>query len=418
MVLKRFSKKEPLPCQARLPHVSLAELGNPVRTDILQIGDLKTPVYESEFWTSKQRQAKSIHEISYRACFKPQLPSFFIKLLTNKNSKVYDPFSGRGTTVLEAGLLGRFVAANDINPLSRFLVLPRFFPPDETDLIERLSSIKINRSLKAEIDLSMFYHPGTLSELLSLREYLFQRCTNGLEDELDSWIRMVATNRLTGHSKGFFSVYTLPPNQAVSPESQIKINERLKQEPLLRNINEIIKRKTRSLLRSITKSDRENLRKAGSTAQFMCSEADNTIDLECASVDLTVTSPPFLDVVQYAKDNWLRCWFNHVDQELISKNITTLKTVLQWRSKMESVFAELYRVTKLGGWVVFEVGEIRKNTIKLEETIAPVGVSAGFDCKGIFINSQTFTKTANIWGVRNNKFGTNSNRIVLFQKTA
>src|SRR6266849_6618879 len=36
------------------------------------------PVYEQEFWTSRQRQASSIHEVSYRACFKPQLPAFFI----------------------------------------------------------------------------------------------------------------------------------------------------------------------------------------------------------------------------------------------------------------------------------------------------------------------------------------------------
>ena len=32
------------------------------------------------------------------------------------------------------------------------------------------------------------------------------------------------------------------------------------------------------------------------------------------------------------------------------------------------------------------------------------------------INNQTFTKTANCWGVRNNTRGTNSNRIVVFRK--
>jgi hypothetical protein len=33
------------------------------------------------------------------------------------------------------------------------------------------------------------------------------------------------------------------------------------------------------------------------------------------------------------------------------------------------------------------------------------------------VNSQAFTKTANIWGVDNNDKGTNSNRIVLFERT-
>lgn len=34
------------------------------------------PVYVNEFWTAKQRAAHSLHEVSYRACFKPQLPRF------------------------------------------------------------------------------------------------------------------------------------------------------------------------------------------------------------------------------------------------------------------------------------------------------------------------------------------------------
>lgn len=73
--------------------------------------------FVNEFWTAKQRQASSIHEVSYRACFKPQLPRFFINLLSQPKDVIYDPFSGRGTTVLEAGLLKRNFILNDINPL-------------------------------------------------------------------------------------------------------------------------------------------------------------------------------------------------------------------------------------------------------------------------------------------------------------
>ena len=72
-----------------------------------------------EFWTAKQRQATSIHEVAYRACFKAQLPNFFISKLTEKGDIVYDPFSGRGTTVIEAALLGRNGIANDINPSAK-----------------------------------------------------------------------------------------------------------------------------------------------------------------------------------------------------------------------------------------------------------------------------------------------------------
>src|SRR5687768_10112477 len=65
------------------------------------------PYFVNEFWTSGQRKAHSIHEVSYRACFKPQLPEFFIRRLTSPGDIVLDPFMGRGTTPVEAGLLNR-----------------------------------------------------------------------------------------------------------------------------------------------------------------------------------------------------------------------------------------------------------------------------------------------------------------------
>ena len=87
-----------------------------LKIEHILINEITYPKYINEFWTSKQRQASSIHEVSYRACYKPQLPRFFIKMASKLNELVYDPFSGRGTTVIEAGLLGRRVISNDINP--------------------------------------------------------------------------------------------------------------------------------------------------------------------------------------------------------------------------------------------------------------------------------------------------------------
>jgi DNA methylase len=85
--------------------------------------------FVNAFWTAAQRRGHSLHEISYRACFKSQLPAFFIERLTAPGDLVYDPFSGRGTTSVQAALMGRAPAANDVNPLSAMLSGPRFDPP-------------------------------------------------------------------------------------------------------------------------------------------------------------------------------------------------------------------------------------------------------------------------------------------------
>jgi hypothetical protein len=211
-------------------------------------------------------------------------------------------------------------------------------------------------------------------------------------------------------------VYTLPPNQAASPENQVRINQRLKQKPEYRDIRNLILRKSKQLQGKLTPQQRANLRAAAETATFMDDSAARTLGIPTEAVKLTVTSPPFLDVVQYSKDNWLRCWFNALDAEDIAAKITMSSTVSHWSTTMLEVFRELYRVTVPNGWVAFEVGEVRGGKIKLEEVVAPIGIAAGFACMAVAINAQKFTKTANIWGVSNNSMGTNTNRIVLFRK--
>lgn len=389
--------------------------GVPVQVDEVTLGSRIMPKYTGEFWTSRQRQGGSIHEISYRACFKPQLPRFFITLLTGKGDIVYDPFSGRGTTVIEAGLLGRNVVANDANPLSRIMTEPRFFPPDPAVVEKRLLAI-LQQGGTADLDLSMFYHPDTEHEIVALREYLLSRKDAHRDDMIDRWIAMVATNRLTGHSKGFFSVYTLPPNQAVSPQSQQRINRKRKQVPEYRDTRRIILNKTKSLLRTLTDEEHRNLAKAGKMARLLSEDSCATREIPDESVQLTVTSPPFLDIVQYREDNWLRCWFNGLDENAVGRRITMARNIDDWSAVMSRVFSELFRITKPGGYVAFEVGEVRKRTIRLEEHVVPVGTNAGFTSECILINQQVFTKTSNIWGVDNNACGTNTNRIVVFRK--
>ncbi len=386
--------------------------GNNTVVDYIGVVDKKIPRYTNEFWTAKQKQGSSLHEIAYRACFKSELPRFFIELLSNEEDTIYDPFLGRGTTVVEAGLLARNAVGNDINPLSKILSRPRLFIPSQKEVVERLKVIPINYNIKPDIDLSMFYHPKTEKEIYSLREYLL----NKKLDNVDEWIRMIATNRLTGHSKGFFSVYTLPPNQAVSIKRQIIINKKRNQTPEYRDIKKLILKKTHGLLRNVTEAQRNNLEKININSVFLNEDARKTKKIKNASVQLTVTSPPFLDTVQYSQDNWLRCWFNDIDSEKVSKKITMSRNLNDWVAIMKDVFKELFRITKKNGWVAFEVGEIRGGEIKLDEHILPVGLEAGFNCLGVLINSQNFTKTSNIWGVKNNNFGTNTNRVVLFYK--
>jgi hypothetical protein len=370
------------------------------------------PTYVNEFWTSKQRAANSLHEVSYRACFKPQLPRFFVERLTQPGDVVYDPFMGRGTTLVEAGLLDRVPTGCDVNPLSIVLTRPRLHPPELSQVARRLGEVDYSNAADLPKDLLVFYHRETLKEICALRNYLIERSEKS--DSADDWIRMVAVNRLTGHSPGFFSVYTLPPNQAVSVKAQKKINETRSQEPPRRNVAEIIARKSRQLLSDCDGSVRRVLSGVCGRARLLTQPCGSVPQINSGSVSLVVTSPPFLNVVNYAADNWLRCWFIGVDPA--SVRLTIPNRLEDWQRAMTEVFRELGRVLRPGGHVAFEVGEVRSGTVKLEEAVVPCGVAAGLKPLLILINDQKFTKTANCWGVDNNAKGTNTNRIVVFRK--
>lgn len=424
----RTSRRSPLAAQL----IKFREFGQKTRQLVTAFRSAdgavrQVPTFVNEFWTARQRQASSLHEVSYRACFKPQLPRFFIERLTQPCDVVYDPFMGRGTTPVEAALLGRVPVGNDINPLSLTFTRPRLRPPTLDDIAARLREIDLTDYDEFPEDLLVFYHPETLREICALKKHFLKASASRRRtgkrkmggtlalpgDTVDDWLCMVALNRLTGHSPGFFSVYTLPPNQAVSVQSQRKINEKRKQTPPRRDVVKLILKKSRHLLGECTPVVRRTLASVADRAKLLTSHADATPQIPSRSVSLVVTSPPFLDVVDYATDNWLRCWFLGIDPK--SVKLTVPRKLEAWKSEMTKVFRELHRVLKPGGHVAFEVGEVHSGKTRLEEHVLPCGVAAGLEPVLVLINDQKFTKTANCWGVDNNFKGTNTNRIVLFR---
>lgn len=386
----------------------------PIRSATFSGEPIEVPAFVNEYWTARQRQASSLHEVSYRACFKPQLPRFFIERLTAPGDRVYDPFMGRGTTPIEAALLGRVPVGCDVNPLSQTMVRPRLHPPELGTVEARLREIPSNDHDEFPEDLLVFYHPETLKQICSLKKYLLRRRADGSADALDEWIALVAVNRLTGHSPGFFSVYSLPPNQAVSVKSQRKINEKRNQTPPVRDVPKIILKKSKQLLGDVDDRVRATLALVAEDALLVTSQSQSTPQIPSTSVQLVVTSPPFLNVVQYDADNWLRCWFLGIDSKAVQ--LTMPRRIADWQAAMTPVFHELHRVLKPGGHVAFEVGEVHRGETKLEEAVLPCGVAAGLDPLLVLINDQEFTKTANCWGVDNMSKGTNTNRIVVFRK--
>jgi DNA modification methylase len=198
----------------------------------------------------------------------------------------------------------------------------------------------------------------------------------------------------------------MPPNQAVSVKAQLKINARRAQSPPQREIAELVFKKSRALLAEDAP--------IACDAQLVVADAARLEHIADATVDLVVTSPPFLDVVDYRGDNWLRNWFAGIDAESIC--FSQLRAPEDWRAMTRDVFQELARVVKPGGHVAYEVGEVRGGALPLEQLVWRALDDLSFERLGVLVNEQSFTKTSNCWGVANNVKGVNSNRIVIARR--
>jgi len=80
---------------------------------------------------------------SYPAKFLSHVPQKLIEKFTSKNDLVLDPYSGGGTTALEASLLGRKVSVYDINPLAILITNAK-----TTKLIPNKVKLSLSKVLK------------------------------------------------------------------------------------------------------------------------------------------------------------------------------------------------------------------------------------------------------------------------------
>ena len=374
-----------------------------------------------ELWTAQQRQMHSLHYVvSYRGSFKPELPDYCIRRYSNKGDVVYDPFSGRGTTALQANLLGRVAKVADINPLAVKMTRAKTEPVGLDEVVLRLNEIDFRRPVELtgyQENFAPFYHPDTYRELINLKNFVRRK-----PDRINNFIELIALSRLHGHSPGFFSVYSFP-QISIPPANQRQINIKRGQVPDYRAVAPRIIKKAAQSLRDGFSSEFFQVSAAN---DYQAADARDPATVKSNSVDLVVFSPPFLDKVDYLLDNWLEFWFSGIDPRTFGENLIMCRSLAEWREFISRVLGHCLKALRPDGYLVIEVGEVEVNgeTIYLDEIVAEEAsrvIGSGTDTgkrlvvQEVLINKQSFTKLSNCFNVDNNKKGTNTNRLVVIK---
>ena len=239
---------------------------------------------------------------SYPARFIPQIPLSFIKLFTKEGDIVLDPMCGCGTTSVEAFLNNRRSIGNDFNPLAtliskvkatlipesdfthlekKFMRTKRYLDLDYRRIEERANNLP-NRTI------SKIFNKAVIGKLEAIREMILELKDEGYDDlydfgrvALSATIWSVVEN---GNGLGIENTF-------------IKKVQAMKKEIL--EMGKIISNPPRV---EIIKGDARKL------------------DVKSNSVDLIVTSPPYVNALDYYRVHMYNMLWLGMDFDLFRKH--------------------------------------------------------------------------------------------------
>ena len=304
-------------------------------------------------WKDQQRLwGHSFHPMcSYLASFPAALVHAFIARYTRPGDVVLDPFSGRGTTPLQACAEGRIGAGNDLNPFAHILTAAKVDPPTKADIKTRLAalrvawaasagewnriadrvaaepgsteilvpgpgsrpiggSIQIRPDAAVPAEVALAFHPRTLAQLLYLRAGLDP------DERTDRFILASLTGILHGKSASYLSA-VMPNTFSMAPRYVRDFVARTSFQSPERNAFALLEEKVRRLYRQPVPTSRGiallgDARDAG--VRFRETLRARGLPERAR---LVVTSPPYLRVVKYGYYNWLRLWLLGYDAAAI-----------------------------------------------------------------------------------------------------
>ena len=304
-------------------------------------------------WKDQQRLwGHSFHPMcSYLASFPAGLVHAFIARYTRPGDVVLDPFSGRGTTPLQACAEGRVGAGNDLNPFAHILTAAKIDAPTRADVRTRLVALRLAWAATAgewneiaarvfaepgspEIlvpgpgsrpiggspafrpdafvpaEVALAFHPRTLAQLLYLRAGLDP------DDRTDRFLLATLTGILHGKSASYLSA-VMPNTFSMAPRYVRDFVARTGFRSPERDAFTLLEDKVRRLFRQPVPATRGiallgDARDSG--VRFR--EALRARGLP-ERARLVVTSPPYLRVVKYGYYNWLRLWLLGYDAAAI-----------------------------------------------------------------------------------------------------
>ncbi len=317
---------------------------------------------------------------SYPARFIPQIPLTFIKIFTKERDTVLDPMCGCGTTLVEAFLNNRNSVGNDFNPLAALIskvkttlidenefryfnkklaVMKRYLDLDYRRVDERINNLP-NRKI------SKIFNRVVISKLEAIRETLLE-VKEEEHNELFDFGRVALSS----------TIWSLVENGNGV------------------NVDDLFLKKVKFMQNKLNKTTK--IIKIIPKVKVICGDA-RKLKVKTNTIDLIVTSPPYVNALDYYRAHMYNMLWLGMDFDLFRKHeigghshfITNrFRLLSEYLGDMLRSIIEMNRVLKKGKLCVIVVGNssLEYELIESHKFFATMSENIGFKpVKTIFRN--------------------------------
>jgi len=359
---------------------------NPKLSDDSELVAETTADLHSTWKEAPQMWGHSLHRLSpYIGGFPPALAHYFIRRFSDVGDVVLDPFCGGGTTPLEAALHNRYGYGNDAFSYAHILTKAKCNPLADAEfehyLDKKLAQAdtvdNTDMQLLDDEDLTVFYSDYTLDQILRLREVISD------DDSIEgAYLKGLICGILHGPSQMFLSLQTKDTYSGTANY----VREYAEEHGLTRPERDIRPRALQKHNRAC-----KDYVPPWLNEQTKITESDaRELPFEQGSVNLIVTSPPYMQTLNYTWNNWLRLWWLDENRESEREKLDITADTSKYRKFIRECLTEMYDILSPDSVAVLIVGDVQKhlaNKTRTLNTAAYIAEEArehtGFDVYGI-----------------------------------
>jgi hypothetical protein len=330
----------------------------------------------------------------YIGRIKTSIARSLIERYTHPGDVVVDPFAGSGVIPFEAAMLGRRTVATDISPYGVLLMRAKFSAPLTCAAAMELFSARW-KAAQRRVDrqdlravpnwVRKFFHPETLRNALALRDELTYQS--------DHFLMACLLGILHHQRPGFLSF----PSSHLVPYLRDRLFPMKKYPGMYRE------RDVRARMEA--KIQRIYRRPPVSLAPAKTFAVDARQLSKPSRIDAIITSPPYMNALDYVRDNRLRLWF-------LGRALPEIEDIPRghreehFRKLLRATFRRLLDRLTPGASVILIVGDTQRGALRVDAAQTVRHIFAEREFRSLIPRDEIWDKIPDIRRSRRDLAGT------------